>query len=222
MLRGASAAGSWGRPRCTLPSSRRGGGAGRGLRRPAARGRRHRAADGAARRAARRWRHRRSRWRCRRRRRRGALRGGAFPPIHRGRQRRSTTGHRWSSPGETVALVGPAAPARPPCSSCCCASTIRSRGASSWMADLRSCAAGPARAHRPRAAGAGDLLGQRWRTSATGGRTASDDEVRAAARGARRRASSARCPKATTPSWASAACGCRAGSGSASRSRGRC
>jgi hypothetical protein len=42
------------------------------------------------------------------------------------------------APGETVALVGPAAPARAPCSSCCCASTTRRQGASCWACqDIR-------------------------------------------------------------------------------------
>ena len=111
---------------------RRGGGAGRGLRRPAARGRRHRAPDGTA---------------------GQPLARDVAGPSGAGRARAGRQRHRVRSrhlPLSVAARHGraeglqpggragrdrgagraPAAPARARCSSCCCASTTRSRAAS--------------------------------------------------------------------------------------------
>jgi ATP-binding cassette subfamily B protein len=114
---------------------------------------------------------------------------------------------------------GPAARARARCSSCCCAFTTPQSGAITLDGVPTSAtgAARPAPAHRHRAAGRGDFLGQR----------AGEHPLRQARR--HRRGSPRRrqrgvcrrlhrpCPRATTPSWANAACACRAGSASASR-----
>jgi ATP-binding cassette subfamily B protein len=146
------------------------GGAVRGLRRPAARRRRHRAADGAA----------------------GhelvvasPARPRALPPhaggssvacaavtFHypsRPKQRHWPTSPATCAPARRWPWSAPAARARARCSSCCCASTtqagtIELDGVPHREAALAACAA-----HRHRAAGQRDLLGQRWRTSATAG-----------------------------------------------------
>ena len=230
VLRGqASAPATWADGGVRDHPGRRGGGAGRGLRRPAARGRRHRAADGAAGQPLAGRRRRRSPCRCR------ACRAAAqrvrFEQRHASTTRRGRARRRWrtsawrSRRARRWPWSGPAAPARARCSSCCCASTTRSRAASCSTA----CRCAQLALHDLRARigivpqdavifSASALENIRY-----GRPEASDEEVIAAARGRlRARLHRARCPRATTPSWASAACACRAASASASRSRARC
>ena len=206
------------------------GGAGRGLRRPAARRRRHRAADGAAGQPLAGRARRRSR--CRRRRRRRAARVSferrALPLSVAARARRrwrdfslAVRARRDGGAGRpqrrrqdhgvpaAAALLRPAAGPHPP--------RRRAGRAQPALHDLRArIGAG--------AAGRGDLLGRRAGEHplrpARAPATTKCMPRRAAAFA--RRFHHAPCPRATTPSSASAACACRAASASASRSRARC
>jgi hypothetical protein len=128
------------------------------------------------------------------------------------------------APGETVALVGcqrrrqehrvPAA-----------AALLRPRygqGAALLNGvDIRAGAGRRCAAHWHRAAGRGDLLGQRAGEHPLRPPGCTDAEVHAAQGGLCPRLHQP-CPRATTPSWASAACACPAASASASPSRAPC
>ena len=199
----------------------------RGLRRPAARGRRDRAADGAA---------------------RSCSSPIVSPPVPRAlasparalsvrfddvtfrypsRPQHPTLAHFSLAvePGETVALVGPSGAGK----STVLQLILRFYDVESGAVRVdgervdRGRARRAARPHRHRPAGQRDLLGRR-----------DGEHPLRPARGERRRGrspprrppsrttSSPRCPRATAPSSASAACASRAASASASRSRGRC
>ena len=131
------------------------------------------------------------------------------------RRRARASGSRWSARR---------ARARPPCSSSPSASTTRRRAASCSTASTCATPIPPTSAQRiamvPQetvifAASARDNL--RY-----GNWDASEDEIWEAARDANAETSCARCPTASTPSWAKAARACRAASASASPSPARC
>ena len=198
-------------------------GAVRGVRRPAARRRRDRAADGAAGRALAGG-CPRSRARCRPQRRAPRSRSSTSPSaIRRGRSTRAARLQPAGAPGETVALVGPSGAGK---STRVPAAAALLRRRSGHGADRRRAGArvpsDAARAHRHRAAGQRDLLDQR------DGEHPLRPARRQRRRGDRRRARGLRPrlhqrpARGLPPSSASAACACRAASASASRSPARC